>query len=164
MARATTMTATMARLEAPVFAALRIIAGLSFATHGMQKLFGWFGAQMQPPPGSMLWFAGIIEVTCGLLIALGLFTRPAAFLAAGEMAFAYFFAHWRLNLGGGQWVPLVNKGELSALYSLLFLFFATYGSGIASLDGFLRRVPSHPHADRRPVATGRLAGEHGGGG
>ena len=163
MARAAAVATGVARLEATVYAALRIIAGLMFATHGMQKFFGWFGAPIQPPPGSLLWFAGIIEVTCGLLIALGLFTRPAAFLAAGEMAYVYFFVHWRLNLDGGQWAPLVNQGELSALYSLLFLFMATYGPGSASLDGFLRRVPRHTHTVARPIVTGRLAGEHGGG-
>jgi putative oxidoreductase len=110
------------RLEGPAYAVLRITAGLMFATHGMQKLFGWFGAQMQPPTASLAWFAGVIELACGLLIALGLLTRPAAFLAAGEMAVAYFAIHWRLQVGDSSWVPLVNKGELAALYSLLFLF------------------------------------------
>jgi putative oxidoreductase len=158
MTRATTMTA---RLEGPAYAALRIVAGLSFATHGMQKLFGWFGAQGQPPTGSLLWFGGVIELVCGLLIAFGLLTRPAAFLAAGEMAVAYFMAHWRLQLGGEQWVPVVNKGELAALYALLFLFIMAYGPGPASLDGLLhRRVAPR---ERRPSATGHLAGEPAGG-
>jgi putative oxidoreductase len=158
MERATTIAA---RLEAPAYAALRILAGLMFATHGMQKLFGWFGSPVQPPAGSQLWFAGLIELVCGLLIALGLFTRPAAFLAAGEMAVAYFTAHWRLNLGGAQWVPVVNKGELAALYALLFLFITGYGPGAASLASLFRR----PTARREPApfSTRPLAGEHGGG-
>jgi putative oxidoreductase len=158
MERATT---TANRFEAPVYAALRILAGLMFATHGMQKLFGWFGAPMQPPAGSQLWFAGLIELVCGLLIAVGLFTRPAAFLAAGEMAVAYFMAHWRLSLGGGQWVPVVNKGELAALYSLLFLFITAYGPGVASLDALFRRPTVRREPE--PFSTRPLAGEHGGG-
>jgi putative oxidoreductase len=149
-----------ARLEPPVYAALRILTGLMFATHGMQKLFGWFGGHMHPRVGSLPWFAGIIELTCGLLIAVGLFTRPAAFLAAGEMAVAYFGMHWKLHMDHAQWAPIANHGELAALYALLFVFFMAYGPGLASVDGaILRRRAVQPES-RRTIPAGPLAGEH----
>lgn len=124
-----------ARLESPAYSALRIVAGLMLATHGMQKLFGWFGAQMQPAVGTQLWLGGVIEISAGLLIALGLFTRPAAFLAAGTMAVAYFQFHWKLQFAGEAWVPVVNRGELAALYAFLFLFITGRGAGAFSLSG-----------------------------
>jgi putative oxidoreductase len=152
-----------ARLEPGAYSALRIIAGLMFSLHGMQKLFGWFGSQMHPQVLTLWWFAGVIELLCGLLIALGLFTRPAAFLAAGEMAVAYFGIHWKLSFEEGRWAPLINQGELAALYALLFLFVFTYGPGLFSLDALFRR-PSAREPRGRPVPVGPLAGEHGGGG
>jgi putative oxidoreductase len=148
------------RLEEPAYTALRIIAGLMFSTHGMQKIFGWFGAQMHPPAGSLLWFAGMIELICGLLIAVGLFTRPAAFLAAGQMAVAYFAVHWKLQMGEGKWLPLLNHGELAALYSLLFLFILAHGAGAISMDAALRRTRIRGQPRTSPVQS--LAGEHGG--
>ena len=156
------MSSWAARLEPGAYSALRIVAGLMFSLHGMQKLFGWFGSPMHPPVLTLPWFAGVIELACGVLIALGLFTRPAAFLAAGQMAVAYFAIHWKLSFGGGQWAPLVNHGELAALYSLLFLFVFAYGPGLFSLDGLVRR-PSERQPRGRPVRVGPLAGEHGGG-
>jgi putative oxidoreductase len=146
------LTALASRLEGPAYSALRIIAGAMFATHGMQKLLGWFGGRMHPAVGSQMWFAGVIELVAGLLIAVGLFTRPAAFLAAGEMAVAYFIAHWKLQMDGVRWVPLVNRGELSVLYCFLFLFIAAHGAGAVSLDGLFKRPTVRP-APRRNLVT-----------
>jgi putative oxidoreductase len=115
-----------------VYACLRIVAGLLFSQHGFQKLFGVLQG-FQPPVGSQLWFAGIIELGCGLAIAMGLLTTWTAFLASGQMAVAYLQAHWKFQLGE-QFFPVVNKGELALLYSFLFLFIACRGPGLASVD------------------------------
>ena len=127
------------RAEAPVFAALRIVAGALFSFHGMQKLFGW------PPSGhtvqllTQLGAAGVIELVCGVLVAIGLFARPAAFLASGEMAVGYFQAHWKLHFANDAWLPIVNRGELAVIYCFLFLFIAVHGAGAASLDAVRSR-------------------------
>jgi putative oxidoreductase len=107
------------------YALLRIIAGIMFAFHGAQKLLGLF-AQSQPPAGSQLWFAGIIELFGGLAVALGLGTRAAAFICSGEMAVAYFQVHWKFQVNS-QFFPIVNQGELALLYCFLFLFIASRG-------------------------------------
>jgi putative oxidoreductase len=106
---------------------LRVVAGLMFAFHGVQKLFG-FHATHQPPVGSQVWFGGIIEFVGGLAIALGVYTRCAAFVASGTMAVAYVQFHWRLSLGERFW-PAINQGELALLYAFLFLFIACRGGG-----------------------------------
>jgi putative oxidoreductase len=120
-----------ARLKQPptetTYALLRFVAGLMFTFHGAQKLFG-FHAKSQPPLGSQVWFGGIIELVCGLAIALGFYTRCAAFLASGTMAVAYVQFHWKLDLGERFW-PAVNQGELALLYAFLFLFMACRGGG-----------------------------------
>ena len=106
-----------------IYAALRIVAGLLFACHGAQKLFGLFG--MGPMPlMSQIGLAGVIEFGGGLLIAIGLFTSFAAFIASGEMAAAYFLAH----APKGN-VPIQNGGELAVLYCFLFLYIAARGTG-----------------------------------
>ncbi len=125
---------TLCRLEGPAYAALRIVAGSMFACHGMQKLFGWFGAGSQPAIGTQIWVGGLIELVGGLLITIGLFTRAAAFLAAGMMAVAYFQFHWKLQIGGWKWLPVVNRGELAVLYCFVFLLMAARGPGAASVD------------------------------
>jgi putative oxidoreductase len=102
---------------------LRVIAGLMFAVHGAQKLFGFLGGH-QPPVGSLLWVGGIIELVGGLLIAIGLLASWAAFLASGEMAVAYFTVHVK----DGFW-PILNKGELAVLYCFVFLYIASRGGG-----------------------------------
>ena len=113
-----------------------------FAFHGAQKVLGWH-SQFMPPVGSQLWFGGIIELVGGMLIALGLFTRPAAFLSAGQMAFAYFQFHWKLAIAHGMWLPGINKGELAVIYCFLFLFVAAHGNGgVAALGGRTRKMPS----------------------
>ncbi|QRN97605.1 DoxX family protein [Archangium violaceum] len=114
------------------YAFLRIVAGLMFAFHGVQKIFGVL-SEFQPPVGSQLWFGGVIELVCGLAIAVGFFTRWAAFLASGTMAVAYIQFHWKLAFGA-NFLPGVNKGELALLYAVLFLYIACRGAGMWSLD------------------------------
>ena len=114
------------------YALLRIVAGGLFFFHGAQKILGMFGAA-RPPFGSQLWFAGIIELVGGLLIMLGLGARIAAFVASGEMAVAYFQAHWKLQMDN-QFFPIVNQGELAMLYCFLFLYIALKGAGKWSLN------------------------------
>jgi putative oxidoreductase len=114
---------------ATLHAALRIVAGFLFFQHGLPKLFGGFGSQGPAELFSQMGLAGIIEVFGGAAIALGLFASPVAFLASGEMAVAYFQAH----LPRGFW-PVVNGGELAALFCFVFLYFAATGAGKWSVD------------------------------
>jgi len=116
------------RAEPYVYATLRVVAGAMFAFHGAQKILGW-QSQFMPPVGSQLWIGGIIELVGGTLIALGLLTRAAAFLASGQMAVAYLQFHWKLAFAGGMWLPGINKGELAVVYCFLFLFIAAHGNG-----------------------------------
>ncbi len=116
-----------------VYAALRIVAGIMFAFHGVQILFG-FLSPAHPPAGSQLWLGGIIELATGLAIAAGALTTWAAFLASGTMAVAYVQFHWKLSFDS-RFFPAVNQGEMAVLYSLLFLFVACQGAGRWSLDG-----------------------------
>ena len=111
---------------------LRIVSGLMFAFHGVQKVFGVL-SDFQPPVGSQLWLGGVIELVAGLAIAAGVFTSWAAFLASGTMAVAYTQFHWKLAFGT-EFFPAVNKGELALLYSVLFLFVACRGGGPLSFD------------------------------
>lgn len=127
-----------ARLEAPAYAALRIVAGAAFSFHGMQKVLGWLPRGATPAFGSQLWVGGMIELVCGSLIALGLFTRPAAFLASGTMAVAYVQFHWKLAFAGWSWLPGINKGELALIYCFVFLLIAARGGAAASLDALRR--------------------------
>ena len=119
-------------LTEPVYAALRIVAGLLFAFHGFQKIFGIL-TDKQPPVGSQLWIGGLIEAVAGLLIAIALFTAWAAFLASGTMAVAYAQFHWKFAFDAG-FFPIVNRGELAVIYAFLFLYVACRGAGLASLD------------------------------
>jgi putative oxidoreductase len=112
---------------------LRIVAGFLFMQHGGQKLLGWYGGMGGPLPPLMM-VAGLLEAFGGLAVMLGLFTRPVAFLLSGEMAVAYFMAHFPKGL-----LPLQNHGEAPALFSFIFLFFAGNGAGGFSLDAMLRR-------------------------
>jgi len=116
---------------------LRIISGFLFSFHGMQKVFGLL-TEMQPPVGSQLWIGGVIELVAGIAIMAGLGARIAAFIASGEMAVAYFQFHWKFQMGAA-FFPVVNKGELAALYCFVFLFIATKGAGIWSIDGRSKR-------------------------
>jgi putative oxidoreductase len=111
---------------------LRIVAGLMFAFHGVQKLFGVLSS-FQPAVGTQAWFGGIIELVTGLAIAVGLLTSWAAFLASGTMAVAYVQFHWKLALDA-QFFPTLNKGELALLYAVVFLYIACRGGGAWSVD------------------------------
>ena len=123
--------------------ALRVILGAFFAMHGAQKLFGFMGATPQAFLGgmgffginlgvNMLWIAGLVEFGTGILIAVGLFTRWAAALAAIQMILAYAAAH----LG---WNPLATGGELAAIYFFVWINVFAYGPGRYSIDGMLSR-------------------------
>jgi putative oxidoreductase len=118
--------------------ALRIVSGFLFLQHGYPKLFGSLpgsGAAANATDFlSVFWISGVLEVVGGLLIMLGLFTRPVAFIVAGEMAVAYFWRH----LPQGFW-PGDNRGELAALYCFVFLYLCAAGGGRWSLDAKLRR-------------------------
>ncbi|HYA14956.1 MAG TPA: DoxX family protein [Syntrophales bacterium] len=107
------------------YALLRIATGFMFSFHGAQKLLGVFSA-VQPPVGSQLWFGGIIELIGGLAVMLGFQTHVAAFICSGTMAVAYFQFHWKFQIGP-ELFPAINKGELAALYSFVFLFIACRG-------------------------------------
>ena len=109
-------------------AALRIMAGLLFLEHGLIKMIGFPGPGPETLP-PMILIAGLIETFGGLLLVLGLFTRPAAFLSSGLMAAAYFIGH----AGGGFW-PSANGGEAAILYCFVFLYLAAAGAGPWSLD------------------------------
>lgn len=116
---------------------LRIVAGFLFMQHGGQKLFGWYGGIGLPegaPLPTLMMVAGVLEVFGGLAIILGLLTRPVAFLLSGEMAVAYFKAHFPQGP-----LPLQNHGEPPALFCFIFLFLAANGAGGFSLDGIIRR-------------------------
>ena len=125
-------------LDTLAFAALRIVSGSLLFFHGAQKLLGWFATHPGPPAFSQLWFGGIIELVGGALVALGLFTRCAAFVTSGMMAVAYLQFHWKLQMGA-KFFPIVNQGELAVVYCFVFLFIFAHGPGKASLDGLRRK-------------------------
>ena len=116
------------RFEPYAYALLRIVAGLLFLFHGLQK-FGIMGGGMVPMFGK-LGLAAMIELVGGGLIMVGFMTSPIAFLASGEMAYAYFSAH----LPKGTW-PIQNGGEPAALFAFIFLYISTRGAGMLSIDG-----------------------------
>jgi putative oxidoreductase len=119
---------------------LRIVAAFSFMTHGTQKLFAVPSAQPQEAVSlaSLAGLAGVLETFGGLLLLIGLFTRPVAFLLSGEMAVAYFLRHAPL----GFW-PIVNRGEVAALFCFVWLYLAAAGPGPWSLDARWRRADDH---------------------
>ena len=116
------------------YALMRIVAGFLFLWHGSQKLFGFPPGMPDGVPAYIIYGAGSIELICGILILIGLFTRYAAFLASGQMAAAYWIAH-----GTKALLPIQNNGELAALYCFVFLFIATQGGGIWSVDAARKR-------------------------
>ena len=110
---------------------LRIVTGFLFLQHGMAKLFGVPHVAMFDGLHlfSLLGFAGVLELVGGLLMVVGLFTRPTAFILSGEMAVAYFMAH-----APHGFLPILNQGELAVMYCFVFLYFAVAGGGAFSLD------------------------------
>lgn len=123
----------MHRFEEVTLALLRVVAGLMFMQHGAQKLFGWLKPP-DAPPGTVELFsqmgvAGVLEFFGGLLIVLGLFTRPVAFILSGQMAVAYFQAH-----ASNSPFPILNGGEPAVLFCFIFLYFSARGGGRYSVD------------------------------
>ena len=128
----------LSRFEPLAYDLLRFVTGAMFSVHGMQKLFGVFNDQPRPAAFTQEWVGGVIELVCGILVALGLFTRPAAFLASGEMAVAFFQFHFRGVFEKWHWVPQVNGGELAVFYCFAFLYIATRGGGRFGIDAQVR--------------------------
>jgi putative oxidoreductase len=132
-----------------IISVFRIIVGLLFALHGSMILFGWplampMKANVGDWPG---WWVGLIELVTGVLVTIGLFTRPAAFLASGTMAVAYFWQHWPFNEGEKAFWPFDrqlggNGGELAILFCFSFLMILFIGPGAYSVDTMPRRRPA----------------------
>lgn len=139
----------MDRIGGVTHALLRIVTGTLFICPGGMKLLGWFGGM---PDGvvltPLLVVAGVIELVGGVAILLGLFTRPVAFIASGEMAAAYFIGHFP----NGFW-PIQNHGEAAVLFCFLFLFLWGNGPGPLSLDRMIarRRRGREPDPGRSPL-------------
>jgi len=110
-------------------AVLRIVAAILFILHGTAKVIGFPASEMSPPLMSLFGAAGIIEIVAGLLILVGFFTRPAAFIAAGEMAVAYWMAHAPSNL-----FPSNNGGDAAILFCFVFLYLVFAGPGAWSVN------------------------------
>lgn len=133
------------RLAPQTYAAFRIVFGSVFFTFGLQKMFGWFGgpaAQLMSLQGA----AGVVETLGGLLIMIGLFTRVAAFLSSGEMAVAFWYIHVSVIAMGEQGaglpiglLPIMNGGVNAALFCFAFLYIASRGPGIWSVDATMGR-------------------------
>ena len=114
-----------------IYSLLRIIVGFLFMLHGMQKVFGMFGGVPPEAPPFIVYGAGGMELVAGALIAVGLFTAPVAFIASGEMAVAFFLGHVMRSKNIN---PIENQGELAVVYCWIFLFIASRGASIWSLD------------------------------
>jgi putative oxidoreductase len=112
-----------------ILSVLRIMVALLLFQHDFSKFFGFPAAMPTPAPFSLIWFAGVIELIGGALLLLGLFTRIAAFVLSGELAFAYFIAH-----APQGFYPLTNGGESAVLFCFIFLYLAAAGGGAWSLD------------------------------
>jgi len=123
----------LARYSDHAYALLRIVAGFMFSIHGVQKILGVL-TEHQPEIGSQLWIGGLIELIGGILVMIGFQTRWAAFISSGTMAVAYFQFHWKFQLGAAL-LPVINKGELAALYAFVFLYIACRGGVKWCLDG-----------------------------
>jgi putative oxidoreductase len=123
------------------YALFRIVFGLLFFFFGLQKTMGWFGGQQVADLMSLQGAAGIVETVCGFLVMIGLFTRPAAFLASGEMAVAFWYIHVSvIAMGKGLGVPAglvphLNGGVDSVAFCFAFLYICTRGAGRWSVDG-----------------------------
>lgn len=133
---------TFPRFAGPVWSLFRAVVGLLFACHGLASLFGLFGGS--PATGQAVpigvwphWYAAVIQLVCGGLVLIGLFARPAAILASGSMAYAYFVVHQKSGL-----LPIENGGVSSALYAWSFLAVAALGAGPWSVEALLSRRKS----------------------
>lgn len=129
------MDATLSRYAPQALAVLRIVTGLLFIQSGTQKLFGFPAAPMEMPPlDALLTTAGILEAAGGVLIVLGLFTRPTAFILCGFMAIAYWMGHAPMGF-----FPASNMGGFAILYCFVFFYLVFSGPGAWSLDGMRER-------------------------
>ncbi|MEU4574482.1 DoxX family protein [Nonomuraea sp. ATR24] len=131
------------RFAQPVLALFRIVTGFLFSIHGVTSLFGVMGGNRGTGQAVAFmawpsWWAALIELVCGLLVMSGLFSRVAATLASGTMAYAYFMVHQPADL-----LPLRNGGELAAMYCWAFLLIAVLGPGAWALDNLLGRRRQH---------------------
>jgi putative oxidoreductase len=158
---ATTFDTRLAGYHSPVLSIFRIVSGLLYMMHGSQKLFDWpIPAPMPIAVGDWpFWWAGLIEFVLGLLITLGLFTRIAAFIASGEMAFAYFYGPWPILKGdtSASFWPIANGGELAVMFCFAFLLLATTGAGAWSADTRRRVGVGRRGATAGGAVTGRAA-------
>ena len=123
---------SLKRFADPMYCLMRLIVGLLFACHGGQKILGFPPSARPGQLDTLGMVGGYIELICGFMIALGLFTCLAAFIASGMMAVAYFMVHAK-----GGFFPIVNRGESAVLYCFVFLFMVFYGSGRLSLDALI---------------------------
>ncbi len=132
------MDKVIGRYSEQAFAIMRVVVGFLFMCHGAKKLFGFFGEDRGGGDIvqllSLRGLAGVIEFFAGLLVAIGLFTGWAAFLASGQMAVGYFMVHFPR----GFW-PIQNGGELAAIYSFAFLYIAARGSGTWSIASAVKK-------------------------
>jgi len=119
----------LSKFESHAYFLLRLVFGFLFACHGAQKMFGILGGHKVHPGLDLDFLGTVIELVAGVLIFLGLFTRPAAFIASGEMAVAYFMVHAK-----GSLFPIVNHGELAVIYCFVALLIATRGAGKFGFD------------------------------
>ncbi len=132
------LTRLLTRIETPAFTLLRVVVGLMFSFHGVQKIFGVLTEHATPAVGSQIWVGGVIELVGGVLMAVGLATVWAAFISSGTMAVAYTQFHWKGQLGA-KLLPAINEGELALAYAVVMLFIACHGAGPFSVDGWLQR-------------------------
>jgi putative oxidoreductase len=119
----------LARHEPNAYLLLRLVFGFLFACHGISKMFGVLGSPKLAAGFNLDYLATLIELVAGGLIFLGLYTRPAAFIASGEMAVAYFMVHAKI-----RFFPIVNHGELAVIYCFVALLIATRGAGKLGID------------------------------
>ena len=128
------MRSFMSKYSFPCYALMRIVVGFLFLWHGVQKLFDFPAGMPAGVPAFIIYVAGPIELVGGILVMIGFFTPWAAFITSGQMAFAYWIGH-----GTKALLPIQNNGELAALYCFVFLFIATQGAGIWSVDAARNR-------------------------
>jgi putative oxidoreductase len=143
------------RFAAPVWSAFRVVVGLLFLCHGLASVFGVLGGnrgsgQAIDPGTWPNWYAGLIQLVCGILVLAGLFTRPAAVLASGSMAYAYFVVHQPDAL-----MPIQNGGVTVALYAWAFLAIAVFGAGPWSVDALISRrgADASTPAEKEPATV-----------
>ena len=127
------------RFADPFYCIMRLVVGLMFACPGLDKILGTFGGERAQ--GNLMVAGGWIEILCGFLVAIGLLTRIASFVASGEMAAAFFIMHAK-----GTIIPYVNKGELAVVYCFIFFYIFLRGPGAFSLDSIFCKKSSPPPA------------------